>query len=118
MTEETTGTEEFRKNLNDIAIQFKENVKLEDRKFRLKTYKQVFVGTEAVDYLIKSGAASSRQDAVELGKALQQMNIFEHVFRDHDFKDEYLFYRMLEENERGAHTIDARTGQKVKWSKF
>jgi len=118
MTEETTGTEEFRKNLNDIAIQFKENVKLEDRKFRLKIYKQVFVGTEAVDYLIKSGAASSRQDAVELGKALQQMNIFEHVFRDHDFKDEYLFYRMLEENERGAHTIDARTGQKVKWSKF
>ena len=118
MSEETSSTLLFKQDLDNIAIQFKENVKLEDRKFRLKTYKQVFVGTKAVDYLIKSGAASNRQDAVELGKALQHMGIFEHVFRDHGFEDEYLFYRMLEENERGAHTIDERTGQKVKWSKF
>ena len=114
----TTSDELFQKDLDNIAIQFKENVKLEDRKFRLKTYKQVFVGTEAVDYLIKSGAANSRQDAIDLGKALQHMNIFEHVFRDHGFEDEYLFYRMLGENERGTHTIDESTGQKIKWSKF
>jgi len=113
-----SGKDKFKEDLDTIALQFKENVKLEDRKFRLKTYKQVFVGTDAVDYLIKTGAASSRQDAVELGKALQQMNIFEHVFRDHGFEDAYFFYRMLGENERGAHTIDEKTGQKVKWSKF
>jgi len=110
--------EEFKQDLENIAIKFKENVKLEDRKFRLKTYKQVFVGTDAVDYLIKSGAAISRQDAVELGKALQQMNIFEHVLRDHGFEDEYLFYRFLEENERGTYAVDENTGQKVMWSKF
>jgi len=118
MSEELASNEDFKQDLDNIALQFKENVKLEDRKFRLKTYKQIFVGTEAVDYLIKSGAASSRQDAVELGKALQQMNIFEHVFRDHGFEDEYLFYRMLGENERGTHAIDENTGKKVKWSKF
>lgn len=113
-----TNTEEFQKDLENIAREFKKNVKLEDRKFRLKTYNQVFVGTNAVDYLIKSGAASSREDAVDLGKALQQMNIFEHVFRDHDFKDEYLFYRMISDNERGDYTIDEKTGEKVSWSKF
>lgn len=113
-----TNTEEFRKDLEIIAREFKENVKLEDRKFRLKTYHQVFVGTDAVDYLIKSGAAASREDAVDLGKALQQMNLFEHVFRDHDFKDEYLFYRMMSDNERGDYTIDKKTGEKVSWSKF
>eukprot|EP00533_Pseudo-nitzschia_delicatissima_P008001 CAMPEP_0116087272 /NCGR_PEP_ID=MMETSP0327-20121206/5279_1 /TAXON_ID=44447 /ORGANISM="Pseudo-nitzschia delicatissima, Strain B596" /LENGTH=681 /DNA_ID=CAMNT_0003578337 /DNA_START=68 /DNA_END=2113 /DNA_ORIENTATION=- len=118
MTNEQTSTELFQMDLDKIALQFKENVKLEDRMFRLKTYKQVFVGTEAVDYLIKSGAATNREDAVELGKALQQMGIFEHVFRDHGFEDEYLFYRMLGANERGAHTIDESTGQKVKWSHF
>jgi len=112
MSEELASNEDFKQDLDNIALQFKENVKLEDRKFRLKTYKQIFVGTEAVDYLIKSGAASSRQDAVELGKALQQMNIFEHVFRDHGFEDEYLFYRMLGENERGTHAIDENTGKK------
>jgi len=81
------------------------------------TYKQVFVGTEAVDYLVKSGAANSREDAVELGKALQQMNLFEHVVREHGFEDDYLFYRMLEPNERGANSIDER-GQTIKWSNF
>lgn len=118
MTESTNATDLFQKDLEDIAVQFKENVKLEDRKFRLKTHKQVFVGAEAVDYLIQSGAATTRQDAVELGKALQQMNLFEHVFRDHGFEDDYLFYRMLDPNERGAHAIDESTGQKIKWSKF
>jgi len=114
----TTSVEFFQQDLDRLAANFKENVKLEDRKFRLKTYKQVFVGTEAVDYLIKSGAANSRQDAVELGKALHQLNIFEHVFREHGFEDDYLFYRMIGENERGAPSIDENTGQKVKWSKF
>jgi len=115
---EVAFTEEFKKDLDKIALQFKENIKLEDRKFRLKTYKQVFVGSEAVDYLIQSGAAVSRQDSVELGKALQEMHIFEHVLRDHGFEDEYLFYRMLGENERGEYSIDETTGQKIKWSKF
>jgi len=113
----TARIDEFKQDLDKIALQFRENIKLEDRNYHLKTYKQVFVGSDAVDYLIKSEAASSRQDAVELGKALQQMNIFEHVLRDHGFEDEFFFYRMLEDNERGG-TIDEKTGQKVKWSKF
>lgn len=116
--ETISATEEFRKDLNDIALQFKQNIKLEDRTFRLKTYKQVFVGSEAVDFLLKSEAVSSREDAVELGKALQQMKLFEHVFRDHDFKDDYLFYRMVGENERGSFKIDEKTRQAVKWASF
>ena len=118
MSEQLSDAEEFRKDLDEIALQFKQNVKLEDRKHRFKTYKQVFVGSDAVDYLIESGATSSREDAVELGKALQQMNIFEHVLRDHEFEDEYLFYRMVGENERGAFKIDEKTGEKVKWASF
>ena len=84
------------KDLDKFAIKFKQNIKLEDRTFRLRTYKQVFVGTEAVDYLITSGAAKSRKDAIELGKAFQRRNIFEHVCQDHDFEDEHFFYRMLD----------------------
>ena len=111
-------TEEFKEDLESIAAKFKENLKLEDRKYLLKTYKQVFVGKDAVDYLVQSGAATSRADAVDLGKALQEMNIFEHVCRDHGFEDEHLFYRFVDENERGTYSVDESTGQKVKWSKF
>lgn len=47
---------DFDKDLSEIAAQFKENVKLSDRSYRLKTYKQCFIGSEAVDYLVESGA--------------------------------------------------------------
>ena len=109
---------EFVEGLDVIAAQFKEGVKIEDRKYHLKTYKQCFVGQEAVDYLVKSGAAPNRQAAVELGKALQGTHLFEHVTRDHEFSDEYLFFRFLSGNERGGYCVDEKTGQKVDWSKF
>jgi len=109
---------EFKKDLDEIARQFKENVKLEDRTYRFKKYNQVFVGSEAVDYLVDSGAVTSREDAVELGKALQALHIFEHVLRDHPFKDEALFYRFVAENERGAHKVDENTGLRMSWTTF
>lgn len=112
------STADFVQDIEALAVRFKENVKIEDRTYRLKTYKQVFVGSEAVDYLVASGTTATREDAVLLGKALKQTHIFEHVLRDHDFEDGHLFYRFLGENERGTYKIDERTGEKVQWSNF
>jgi len=111
--------EDFHKDLDAIAEAFKANVKIEDRKYLLKTYPQCFVAREAVDFLVQSGAAASRQDAVELGRALQQTSfLFEHVTRDHQFSDEYLFFRFLDEGERGTLKVDNQTGETVEWSKL
>jgi hypothetical protein len=110
--------EDFMKDLDAIAEAFKQNVQIEDRKYRLKTYKDCFVGKEAVDYLIQSGGAPTRQDAVELGRALQSTYLFEHVTRDHTFADEYLFFRFLDAGERGEFKVDEKTGEKVDWTKF
>jgi hypothetical protein len=109
---------QFHNDLDAIAEAFKGNVKIEDRKYLLKTYPQCFVAKEAVDYLVASGAAASRQDAVELGRALQSTFLFEHVTRDHQFSDGYLFFRFLDKGERGAFKVDNRTGEKVEWSKL
>jgi hypothetical protein len=114
----TVTTADVDQDLKEIATKFKENVKIADRSYRLKTYKQCFVGNEAVDYLVDSGATISREDAVVLGKALMEMRLFEHVCRDHDFRDEYLFYRFVGENERGNYKIDENTGESIKWSSF
>jgi hypothetical protein len=59
----------------------------------MKTYKQCFVGTEAVDFLVSSGIASSREKAAQIGKAIQKAGFFSHVTNAHEFEDEYLFYR-------------------------
>jgi hypothetical protein len=58
----------------------REGVEVKDRRFHLKMYKQVFVGREAVDFLVNSGLAVSRDDAVRIGLELQHdFNFFSHV---------------------------------------
>lgn len=104
--------------LNDLAESFRKGVEIKDRKYRLSTYKQCFVGSEAVDFLVASGAAETREDAVQLGKALaQEYHLFEHVTRDHEFKDEQLFYRFIEAGERGSFSKNT-DGTSVTWSDF
>ena len=72
---------------------FRALVKPRTRRFRLRSYKAVFVGKEAVDALVQSQAVPSRAAAVSLCNALFQAGVFCHVTRDHVFKDKALFYR-------------------------
>jgi hypothetical protein len=78
--------------LNDIAGDLLRNLDIQDRKYRLKTYRTCFVGSEAVDYMIENHLASSRSEAVKIGRDLVTMGVFEHVLLEHDFKDDFIFY--------------------------
>jgi len=40
------------------------------------------------------------------------------VTRDHQFEDDYLFFRFLSGGERGEFKVDDKTGEKMDWSKF
>ena len=51
---------------------------IKDRKYHLATYKQVFVAREFVDWLISRGEASSRVEAVEIGKQMVEAGVFRH----------------------------------------
>ncbi|CAB9515043.1 Dihydrolipoyl dehydrogenase [Seminavis robusta] len=116
---ETSDSAEFRKSLEDIAFNFRSNVDIKDRKYRLKTYKQCFVGSEGVDYLLETGHAQTREDAVMLGRSLaHEFHLFEHVTRDHEFADDYKFYRFVDASERGTLTMDEKIGKYVRWSDF
>ena len=115
---DTAADEEFNASLRDIAADFQTNVDIKDRKYHLKTYKQVFVGSEAVDYLLAAGHAQNREDAILLGRSLvSEFHLFEHVLRDHEFKDEHLFYRFVPDGERGGRMKDD-VGKFVRWSDF
>lgn len=106
----TELAESFRNLLKDIS---------KDRKYHFKTYKDCFVGSEAVDFMVNAGMAQTRADAITLGRHMQnELGVFEHVTRDHQFADEELFFRLLSDNERGAVKIDAATGKAVGWADF
>lgn len=66
---------------------------VKNRRYLFKVYKRCFVGKEAVNWLIKEGFASSRLDAVSIMRHFCDAGIVHHVVGDHDFRDEYLFYK-------------------------
>lgn len=110
---------DLRASLEHIANNFRANVDIKDRKYRLKTFKQCFIGTEAVDYLLETGHAQSRDDAVQLGRSLaHEFHLFEHVTRDHEFVDDYKFYKFTDPSERGTLSMGDSVGKYVRWSDF
>jgi uncharacterized protein (DUF924 family)/Ca2+-binding EF-hand superfamily protein len=94
-----------------LARDFEQNVPIRNNRYHFKVYRNTFVGREAVDYLIFAGYAKDRLEATALGRELCQVfNLFEHVCRDHELKDEFLFYRFTDPSVRrhgGASVIDA-----------
>ena len=82
-------------NLEEIAAQFRDGVEIKDRRYRFIKYRACFVGNEAVDFLIRHGLATTRDEAVVLGQSImKEIGSFEHVTRDHSFegKDNLVSY--------------------------
>lgn len=74
-------------------------IEIQDRRYRLRVYRLCFTGQSATDWL-EQRYQLSRSDAVRLGQRLVSQKWIHHVVDDHDFKDEYLFYRFYaDENE-------------------
>lgn len=97
----------------DIASLLKHGVEVRDRKYRLSTYKNCFIGKEAVDFFIENGYSITREDAVQLGQSIMtETKLFEHVCRDHPFADDNLFYHFTD---RGHVSKNESTGDSFNW---
>ena len=51
---------------------------VQDRKYHLTTYKQCFIGKDFVDWLLVKGEATSRPEAIDLGRKMLEAGIFRH----------------------------------------
>ena len=90
-----------------IVEDMKKNIKVRDRRWYHRVWKQCFVGSDAVTYLVESGVAKTREDAVVIGRKLaEELGAFEHVVREHIFKDKLLYYRFSDD----AHNSDQEDG--------
>ncbi|ORZ32082.1 hypothetical protein BCR44DRAFT_1441039 [Catenaria anguillulae PL171] len=70
-------------------------VKFSDRRWHLRLYERVFVGSECVDWMLRSiSDVDTREDAVALGNSLLQQGVFVHVLQKHSFMDGHYFYRL------------------------
>lgn len=73
-----------------------DGLSLSERRFRLAVYPHSFIGSEAVEWIMKTQKAT-REAAIKLGQRLVELGIFHHVTDEHPFRDEYLFYRFYED---------------------
>ena len=53
--------------------------------------------SELVDWLISSGEAEDRRNAVQLGQLLLETDFIHHVVDEHNFEDGYLFFRFRQD---------------------
>lgn len=83
-----------RRNLfdGDLVQVILQQALLDDRRYLLKIYPNCFVGSQLVDVLMEQGRADNREDAVRLGRRLnERYHLFHHVTDDHLLMDMHLF---------------------------
>ena len=80
-----------------------DGVDIRDRRHGIQSFPRCFVGQDAVAWFMRTQRASE-SEAVRLGQILVDRCIIHHVTDEHDFHNEYLFYRFFsdEQSERDA----------------
>ena len=106
------SSEEF---MEFVTKQMMENLDIRDRTYKMKKYPKCFLGTDAVRFLVSRSYSRNEHDAVKLGNCLIEMGVFAHVTKDHEFKNEELFYRFAA---HGGHGMKAMKpdGSKLSWA--
>jgi len=83
--------------INEIVVLMRWEVQRKDRKKGKQVYPACFVGSEAVDWLVKKLKLSSREEGVEFGQTLIDRSIIHHVNFGETFTDKqtsfYKFYQ-------------------------
>jgi len=80
-------------DINEIAEELRRNTEVRDRKYRFKTYRDSFLGSEAVTLLMKSFNIAKREDAQVVGQLVMDAGVFSHVVDNEAFEDGFFFYR-------------------------
>eukprot|EP00804_Cyclotella_cryptica_P005316 CCRYP_019484-RA/>CCRYP_019484-RA protein AED:0.17 eAED:0.17 QI:919/1/1/1/1/1/2/2362/517 len=98
--------EEEALTLHAIVPGMLNTVEVRDRKKNVFTYKQCFLGRDAVSYLVDNGHALRRKDALELGRILaSHFSLFRHVpSKAKLLEDDESFYQFSRD------WIETRTG--------
>lgn len=69
-------------------------------RWRLKTYRSVFIGKELVDWLIRVGLAHDRSEALRYGRHLLDGRLIRHIRNEHHFHDRPFFYTFQSEESK------------------
>src|SRR5210317_2293075 len=92
---------------------------IQDRTYGIppKKYARCFVGSEAVETLVREGIANDETDALRIGNMMLNAGVFHHVQHAHTFENKYLFYRFASDEDHGK-VARKPDGSAVRWADF
>jgi len=96
--------------LSFIARQARQELDVRDRTYHFVNYPMCFVARDMATWFVEKGHARDRAEAVLLGRALVEHLHIVHVVRDHNFKDEYLFFKFMSDTRDGGHVYVPENG--------
>lgn len=74
--------------LAEVACALEEGLKPKRHTYRFRVYNETILGDEIISFLVDSKFATSRGEALHLGRAVaKHFRLFEHVTLDHLLKD-------------------------------
>jgi hypothetical protein len=76
-----------------LAALLSQSLDIADRTWRLQSYPQCFVGSDAVAWMARHFKRSP-SEALALGQALASLGLLVHVAHEHPFLDDKLYYRL------------------------
>jgi len=72
---------------------------IKNRRYFLKSYPNVFVGSEMVKFLIEKGEAKDEKEAIDIGNKLIDFDYMHHVNDEQTFKNDNIYYRFRDDEE-------------------
>ena len=82
-------------DLGEMVRLLRKNLEVRDRSWRLMTFRDCFVGSEAVAWMVGKGMVDNKAEAVQVGNMLLACGIIQHVANAHVFKNKILYYRFV-----------------------
>jgi pyruvate/2-oxoglutarate dehydrogenase complex dihydrolipoamide dehydrogenase (E3) component len=106
-------------DLEGLTKHVKGLLDIRDRTYGLppKTYAMCFVGSEAVETLLREEIANDEADALRIGNMMLNAGVFHHVQQAHPFENKYLFYRFASDEDHGK-AARKPDGSAVRWADF
>ena len=76
-------------------------IELGNKRYHLERYPECFVGTQAVDWVVRE-TGITREQAAQVGQTLLELGHIYHVAREQPFRDGHYFYRFVADSARLA----------------
>ena len=81
-------------DLEGIKDIMRMHVEIRNRSFMRRVYRDCFLGSDAVDFLVAHGLADNRPQAVQIGRKMCEKGLMRHVTDSSKFKDaNHLYFR-------------------------